>query len=89
MNGPRFVKLNLEIWISENEWESLECCRKGLPTFAELQKVQAEKDSINGEFPDALTFFSEYFGLIYHGDDWLFYGQQDYRRNHARMMEEI
>lgn len=85
MSEPRFLKLNIEVWISENEWETLECHIDDLQTFTELQKHQDEEGSIDGAFPDALTFFSDYFGIIYNGDDWLFYGQQDYRRKHAKL----
>jgi hypothetical protein len=84
MTEPRFVKLDMEFWISENDWEALEGHICNLPEFVELQKMQLEKGSAEGAFSDPLDFFSKCFALVYHGDDCEFYCQQEQRRKHAK-----
>ena len=46
-NEPRYVKLTIEVRISEEEWDILECIRRDLPSFPELQREQEEKGSID------------------------------------------
>ena len=86
-NEPRYVKLTIEVRISEYEWDILECIRRDLPSFSELQREQGEKGSVDDIVPDTCAIFSDNLSLNYGGNGNLFYRHQQGRKKHAKMME--
>jgi hypothetical protein len=84
---PRYVELNIKVRISEDEWEILECIRRDLPSFHELQREQEEKGSVDDIVPDPCALFSDNLSLNYGGNGDLFYRNQHGRKKHAEMME--